>query len=72
MLIQFVDASNASPTHALTADQIRKMQKQMLLEKGDFDIVLAFAEKLRKDISFTLLGDAKKREAEFVDLFSDF
>jgi hypothetical protein len=73
VLLQQADAMQATPSTPLSADALRKLRRVLLLtEDGDFDIVLAFAEKLRKDTTLSVIGDPRQREQQAINLLQGF
>ena len=73
VLVQQVDALGASPQRPLSADALRRVKRQLqLTEEGDFDIVLAFAEKLRRGVTYSALGDPRQREQQVLHLLTSF
>ena len=70
---RYVDSVGASAARPMNDEEIRHMRRDLELNcSHDFDIILAFAEKLRKGMFQTLLGDPVEKEEQMLGLLGTF
>eukprot|EP00052_Salpingoeca_macrocollata_P013074 m.102239 g.102239 ORF g.102239 m.102239 type:complete len:565 (-) comp18766_c0_seq1:63-1757(-) len=69
-VVQFVEAREST---GMRDDDIRRMRRDLNLRSpGDFDIVLAFAEKLRAGVFVSVRGDRVAMQEQLVNLLTAF
>ena len=73
VMIQYIDAVGAKPASPMSDEDIRVMRRDLELTcRQDFEILLAFADKLRPGMFDTLLGDPIIKEELMIGLLGAF
>lgn len=73
VVIQAADTLGGSPEKPLKADVMKRMRKELgFSSDSDFRLVLASAEKLRRDTFLTVLGDPAVKQQQLVQLLHAF
>eukprot|EP00039_Didymoeca_costata_P006491 m.90684 g.90684 ORF g.90684 m.90684 type:complete len:606 (+) comp13277_c0_seq3:456-2273(+) len=73
VIVQYVKHLGASVNNPMTDEHIRLMRRDLELNcQQDFEIMLAFSEKLRKGMFTSLLGDPLAKEEQMLGLLGAF